>query len=65
MTLDSIKVERGYACPIEGCGYIAPFDPDSQMDVNRAEADLSTHMKRPKGKFKVEEHEQMKGVLFS
>lgn len=65
LSLDSIRTDRGYPCPVEGCAYVAEFDPDSQISVNQAERSLGVHMKKPKGKFKVEDHRDMVERIFT
>jgi len=64
LTLESIRSDRGLKCPVDGCDYVAEFDPESQMSENRAEQGLKVHMSNPKGKFEPDKHREAKERLF-
>lgn len=55
-----LRLGNSFACPVEGCSYTSEFNPESQMDENRSLAGLKIHMSRPKGRFELEQHHDLR-----
>jgi len=55
-----LRGDNFFECPVDGCNHRSNFDADSEMSENAALHGLRVHMSRPKGRFKVEEHQELK-----
>lgn len=55
-----LKGDNYFECPVPDCNHRSNFDPDSEMSENAALNGLRVHMSRPKGKFKLEDHQEYK-----